>query len=271
MELEDINSWPDDFYKKAQSNKELIIYYQNELDRILMKCEEDVDFRISPEPNIYLSEYKSIGTDLDEILLSHNIVAYHCTRLTDAEFNCIKEKGLKILSADLISHRLRFALKEGYFSYEEYNYLFNSPGLRSNLDRRLGKIWFSPNRSTLRESSMVYRLFRSWGGEAVYWCNEKDDCISKALRKIGIPCIIKCSLPFKEVMSFGYSYAERFLSYFIADDIKCPEPSSQFDIYMKRNVKSFEIIDIIDFFKPEFNKLTDCKNWGKYYEVHSLD
>ncbi len=50
-------------------------------------------------------------------------------------------------------------------------------------------------RSVLRSEGAVGRLFRSWGGEALYNSHEDDLETGPLLRRIGTPCIWIVVLP----------------------------------------------------------------------------
>lgn len=192
-------------------------------------------------------------------------MGYHCTRLTDHEIQNIKSSGLKILTPDLIELRLRTVLEHGILSAEAHEYISNSPMLKSSTSgeygKRTGMIWFCPNQETLSEIHAVYRLFRSWGGEALYNGHEEDEKISPHLRSIGVPCIAKGGMPFSEVESFSSSYAKRFISRFISDEVEYPEPPYSFDMYIKRDLTPAEILEVIKISDPQFEQLTEYKNW----------
>ncbi|MCD4782881.1 MAG: hypothetical protein K8T10_03510 [Candidatus Eremiobacteraeota bacterium] len=113
----------------------------------------------------------------------------------------------------------------------------------------------------------MYRLFKYWGGEAVYGGHENDPIISNTLKLIGSPCIIKCSVPISEVDKNPPDFCKRFLSYFISNDIEYPEPPASFDMYTERDLKSIEVLEIIEKSNPVFRDLTDHMNWPEDYEV----
>jgi hypothetical protein len=265
VEIEKIDTWPSDLLKLATQNKNIIISYQLESKRIDYRCRQDVVVRSRPPVNEYKIGYDNLVRTAHEILNKHNIIGYHCTRLTLSEINTIHLEGMKVLSSELIRSRLTFAHTQGYLSQAEFEYLTNLCNLHGT---RTDKLWFCPNRSTLKDCSAVYRLFRSWGGEAMYCGHENDDRISATLRSIGIPCIVKCSLPILDVDRYPPDYAARFLSFFISGEVEYPEPPVGFDMCIERDLKASEVLDIIDMHNSAFEALTDYRNWNKQCKIH---
>jgi len=263
VEIEDIDSWPRDFREEALNNKALLISYHQEYRRISRLGEKDIKARVNPPNNKYKDEYIALVDNLEQILFKHNIVGYHCTRLTPREQTAIKENSLKMLTKNLIQQRLNNALKDKLITKWEYQYLLNSKHLQKTLDKkeyRTGMIWFCPNLSTFKEYDGVYRLFRYWGGEALYWGHENDENISNSIKQLGTPCIVKCALPFHDV-DFYHNYTARFLSYVVSDIIKYPEPSVDFDMYIKRDLCPEEVLEIIDISNPRFVQMIDYDKW----------
>ena len=129
-------------------------------------------------------------------------------------------------------------------------------------------IWFCPNRTTLQDCSAVYRLFRSWGGEAVYNGQEEDPKIADTLARIGTPCIVKCAIPFSRAKQFSRVFAPRFLSQLVSDEIEYPEPPPRFDLYTEEDVRPSEVLEIIEFKDQRFATLTKCSDWDAHYRIN---
>ncbi|MCD4782864.1 MAG: hypothetical protein K8T10_03425 [Candidatus Eremiobacteraeota bacterium] len=269
VELEKKNTWPTAFLKRAKQSKDLIINYHKEEKRIDHLCENDIGLRCRPPLNEYEHEYKILIHELDKILNGCNIIGYHCTRLISSEIISIKRDGMKTLSPELIQKRFISAYKQEQLSKKDFESLTNSPIVKKHLCNkyctRTGMIWFCANRSTLKKCNLVYRLFKYWGGEAVYNGHENDPIISNTLKSIGVPCIIKCSVPISEVDKYPPDFCKRFLSYFISNDIEYPEPPASFDMYTERDLKSIEVLEIIEKSNPVFRDLTDYMNWSEDY------
>ena len=273
VEIEDIQSWPEEFRDEAFKHKTLVVSYHQECHRISQLGEDDIHARIYPPRNVYGADYRALADHLEEILLRHHIVGYHCTRLTAREIQNIKDDGLKILTGDLVQRRLDQTLEDGYLTKIQMLELKNCDILKDNLDNRnrsrTEMIWFCANRTSLKEYRRVYRLLRSWGGEAIYRGHENDDPLSQKIRKIGTPCIIKCALPFSDAKHFYNNFSERFLSHLVTDAVDDPEPQAIFEMYVKRNLAPTEVLVIYDYSHPEFERLLDYDNWK--YEFPLVD
>lgn len=260
LEIEDMDTWPKEFLKLATSNKKLILSYHKALKKIDNACEEDVMKRFLLPKNIYLNEYEKLLAELNAILIDYNLIGYHCTKLTELEINDIKYNGLKVLSSDLITKRFCLAERQGFISSEDASNFLKSTELESVLNHkqgvREGTLWFCSNRSTLREPGMVQSFFEFWGGEAVRRNYKIQEQGMMQLKRIGNPCVVKCSIPFKDIKNVLREYAEYLVSYFISKDIENPEPSAKFDIRIARDLDASEIENIFDISNPNFEKLT---------------
>ncbi|MEJ0084997.1 MAG: hypothetical protein WDO72_04915 [Pseudomonadota bacterium] len=271
VELEAVDTWPPEFLQAAVQNRELILSFQRERQRIDRLGWDDIRVRINPPENRYEDEYKALVDRLDGSLVRHRIVGYHCTRLTPGEIRSIKANGLRLLSTDLVRQRLDSCVADGHMTSAQCEYLVGSQIMRESLGNlhgnRTGMIWFCPNRSTLQESSGVYRLFRSWGGEAVYLGHEEDEKIAAVLAGIGTPCIVKCAIPFPCDDPYYPQFAARFFSQFISNDFEYPEPSPGFDLCTERDLLGSEVLEVIEFSDPRFESLTACSTWPAPYGI----
>jgi hypothetical protein len=266
IEVEEQQTWPREFLGDAIANRSLVVSYQLERQRIDRLGWEDVSVRINPPANQYEPEYTQLVDRLEPILVPHRIVGYHCTRLTRTEIADISARGMRVLSAALVQERLDRSVKRSDLTVADYEYLKISEVVGSNLKNmngnRTGMSWFCPNRSTLRISSGVYRLFRSWGGEAIYCGLEGDVRIADVLRRIGTPCIVKCAIPLPWAVQYHVNFTERFLSRMVSRDVKYPEPCSEFDMHTKQDLAPGDILDIVEFSDPRFEILTGCAGWA---------
>lgn len=265
IEIEDFRTWPVTIQNTVRQHKELILNFREERKRIDRACQEDMTLRFDPPANEWKEEYQSLVDHLEPILFENRIIGYHCTRLTSEEIGEIKSGGLSVLSPDLVRNRLERLYSNVLLSEQEYAYLTTSTAIQQSLNdehgQRTGLLWFCPNRSTLAESSGVYRLFRSWGGEALYWGHEEDTDASHVLRRIGTPCIVKCAIPFRVAEQFHINFAERFLSQYVRDEIEFPEPTPGFDMHTTTDVPASGILEIIEHANPAFEALTRCSTW----------
>lgn len=271
VEIELVETWPPAFLDAARRNHGLIVQYQRERRRIDHLCQDDIVRRMNPPDNKYRATYDSLVERLDQSITRHRIVGYHCTRLTRSEISGIKANGLRVLSSDLVRLKLDQCIQDGLMSATQRDYLSNSKtaseALGNKHGMRTGMIWFCPNRSTLRIASGVFRLFRSWGGEAIYFGHETDNNIAGDLARLGTPCIVKCAIPFPCDDPYYPKFAARFLSQLVENDIEFPEPPADFDLRTKRDLSASEVLEIIEFSDPQFEELTGCSAWSVQYRI----
>ena len=270
-EIENQESWPPRLLKELTLYRETILCYQKERLRIDELCQNNIAMRINTPKNQYGDDYAQLAARCDTLLASYRFVAYHCTRLTSKEIANIQKNGLRVLSPTLVQRRLQECLDSGHLSQDEYQHLKNNGNIKSNLANkngyRTGMIWLCPNRSTLKDSGSVYRLFRSWGGEAVYNGQENDAKISTTLAKIGSPCIVKCTIPFAATNPSREEIAKRLMSQFVADQFDFPDPSPGFDLFTRQGVPACRVTKVIDFDDAMFENLTECRNWGARHRL----
>ncbi len=271
IEIEDHESWPPVFRSEAVRDRPLVLAYQRERARIDKLCQDDIFMRINPPKNKYREDYDVLVERLEDFLTPHRLVAFHCTRLTQDEIGGIKKNGLQLLTPALVKKKLDECHAAGHLSDRDHAYLTGSKSVADNVNdvhaHRTGMIWFCPNRSTLQDYSGVYRLFRSWGGEAVYCGHEDDMRIAPVLASIGTPCIVKCAIPFDRAEHYHENFSERFLAQLISDEIEYPEPAAGFDLNTKKDLEAADVLEIIEFADPRFAALTGFGGWPAHCRI----
>jgi hypothetical protein len=248
-----------------------VLKYQLERQRIDRLAQKDVMLRIHPPLNPHREEYEALVNDLNEALENHRLVGYHCTRLTPSEVAGVRADGLRVLSPQLIQSRFERCYYDGLISGEERDAIAQSQWMIAALsDRnghRTGKVWLCPNRSTLKDSSAVYRLFRSWGGEAVYGAHDDGGQLARILLRVGSPVIVKCTVPMASGEPYATGYAERFLSEAVADEVSYPEPPARFDYQTSQNIPASRLLGLIEASDLDFEHLTGFKSWDKRHQI----
>ena len=101
---------------------------------------------------------------VDQILEPYDVVAYHCTRLTDHESDEIRRNGLEPWSGALISSRVSAARASGDVDEELARAILNAH--TAEADNRSGRIAFLGSRVPFRsQRHTVHYLLGEWGGE----------------------------------------------------------------------------------------------------------
>jgi hypothetical protein len=79
----------------ANTQRDAVLAYQRERERIGRLGWEDIRVRMSPPPNPYAADYEALVHHTDALLQGHRLVAYHCTRLTAAEVDDVRRYVLR--------------------------------------------------------------------------------------------------------------------------------------------------------------------------------
>lgn len=270
FELELPQTWPVGVHDLVENNREALIAYQRERGRIDRLGWTDVRVRMDPPVNQHRAGYDTLLARTEALLRGHRLVGYHCTRLTPAEVDRVRREGLRALSPDLVRARLEALVDAGEMSAAQCRFFLDHPMLHSHLANRHGRrtdlVWLCPNRSTLRGASGVYRLFRSWGGEALYAGFEDDPAVIAVLTALGHPAIVKCALPLPTDDLHGCR-AAHVLSNAVRDQIEHSEPSPTFDWSLQRDLAPSEVLDVITIDDPGFEALTGYRAWAPEHRI----
>jgi hypothetical protein len=270
FELELPQTWPADLRGLVEGGREALAAYQRERARIDRLGWTDVRVRMDPPVNPHRADYDTLLARTEALLNGHRLVGYHCTRLTPMEMARVRREGLRALSPDLVRTRLEALVDAGELSAAQCRFFLEHPVLHAHLanrhGQRAGLVWLSPNRSTLRDASGVYRLFRSWGGEALYAGFEDNPATISELTALGVPAIVKCAVPLPTDELHGCRAAQ-VLSNAVRDQIEHPEPSPTFDWSVPRDLLPSEILDIITIDDPRFDALTGYRTWAPEHRI----
>lgn len=253
IEIDDINTWPSGIQDLLEAKFQVLSSHA--------AWENEYPFLPLPErhyaTNPYSGERYLVIQQINEMVRGHNLIGYHCTRLLDSEISSIKSDGLEPLSGDLVRRRMMRAISESVLSNEEaLKFLSENQCTEKN---RQGMIWFVCGISVLKKESLVVRLLRSWGGEAVYNLHN-DDCI---LSTIGKPCIVRSSLIQSQLKLGINCLAEKIIDAFLQNCGVTTPNNPQFDTYVTQQLLPGQILKIIERDDPEFEELTNYVGWIK--------
>jgi hypothetical protein len=265
IEIEVESTWPEEFLGEARKHRSLIINYQRERQRIDRMVQDDVIGRSFPPANRHEPDYRALVSRLDALLMPHRLVGYHCTRLTPQEIAWIKAEGMRTLSVELVHEKIRQCVSGGHLTPDQGDFLvrhkFQMAALSDRHGSRTGMTHFCANSSTLRISWDVFRLFRSWGGEATRGSPAGHPEILREIAHIGTPCVVKCAIPFADVQHYWINFAECFLSRFVAPEVEYPHPPADFNFYTEVDLPGANVLQVIEFVDAEFEELTGYSGW----------
>jgi hypothetical protein len=170
IEIGQLNTWPDELRSLLDDKLDLLGAYESERVRIDQLYEANVLARVTPQHNPHEAARDELIERADALLVDKDLLGFHCTRLAEDEATAIRADGIRPLTPDLVERRIRRRVKAGDLTSELADVLLAEH--QAAQEGRPDKICFVHSRSILRAERAVYRFFRSWGGEAIYWAHE---------------------------------------------------------------------------------------------------
>lgn len=125
-----------------------------------------------------------------DLLQSHRLAAYHCTRLLHSETDRVRREGLLKLTEELVVEKLDSARSEGHLSTAEHAQLIARHVFAHKLSAgRTDQVCVIVGRNGLDEDGGLDLLLTHWGGEATYWVNTEGP-LGARLRSLGQPTVV---------------------------------------------------------------------------------
>lgn len=214
VDPDDLSTWPTDVIALVSENAQLIRNYESHQARI-GGLSTSAYLAAGQPTNPFRAERDRIVAKIDEVLSKVWLAGYHATRLTPSEASRLDRGLLEVLSMDLVQRRIDQACADGLLSHTHADELAKSSLVRSPEQlhgRRLGMVWMVFFKIVLNDDGL-YRLFRYWGGEAIYGPHEQTE-IGEALKRIGRPTLLKCEVPVSDLHP-SYPIAGRFTAAFM--------------------------------------------------------
>ncbi len=202
-------------------------------------------------------QYDLLIWQLSELLRQHEVLAWHCARLTGREAAVIRSGGMELPSVDTLMRRINDAMAEGAFG----------PAIAEGFSRRhqagsatrAGRIWFLFTRPCNDDG--IEDFLRFWGGESLYAAIDRDPELGPVLRSVGVPSVVEAAIPFVHFQdSLGYEthIARQFCAW--------REGQSYDGVPHDRALAAIPpdyIRRVVTFHDPDFEGLTGC---GHYFE-----
>lgn len=252
MFLNDETTWPPSIVEYLESHRDLFAEWERRRCDSARATKPDIGSLEVVRERV--AEYERASADLRSILGSYELRGYHCTRLTDAEIDHIKNNGMQLPDLAMLCRRID-ALQ---------NAQLMEPHIADRLrkenqadDRNRAGIWFCFFQPHL-DPSGIQRFFRSWGGEALYNLHESDPLTGPVLRTIGTPCVIEADVP---IASLGMGLEDKVARQFLANrGLETPGPCDHED-YVTSPIAVQNIRRIVREPDPAFIELTGCHRW----------
>jgi hypothetical protein len=218
----------------------------------------DVMFRLSSSANPFSSDERARHIRLCYRIGGRDIVGFHCTRLHSNDLVSIQTIGLQPLNPALQRSRIDYLVSSGAMSPAVAARLKENNDSRES--SRAGEISFIFTRALLRDESGVGRLFRSWGGEALYRRHEGDKETGPILRAIGLPYLVQVFIPVSNVKVIG-DIGERMLCGFLERRGIDAENRGETEGCVRAVVRAERITAIHRLGDKAFAELTQCATW----------
>ncbi|HEX9769248.1 MAG TPA: hypothetical protein VGA50_08745 [Kiloniellales bacterium] len=260
IEYERPDTWPAELTELFERELPTLEAYERRRAGVDAIYRQDVMARVNVPPNAHKPRRDVIVQQADDILSTHKLLGFHCTRLTEFEIADIGTHGLRPLDYSLVQDRLEQATSQGLLSCEEKELLLSTH--QADDDNRRGMTQFVNCRSILFCENDVGRLFRSWGGEALYNSHENRDDTGSVLRRIGKPAIIVTAIPISTLKTWFDNVGERFLWKFLTDRDIPIDQAADIETHTVEAVPASCILEIITHSDRRFELLTKCSNWS---------
>jgi hypothetical protein len=260
VEYERPDTWPTALRTLLEREFELLRRYEIRRAEIALVCEEEVMARINVPHNDDRAARDEVVRRADKILDPEKLLGFHCTRLTPGEIDRVRHSGLETLSSGLLRRRLDDAVAEGSLTEDLAAQLW--AGHQAEDRYRAERTCFVNCRSVLRFESDVGRLFRSWGGEALYWGHEHQEDTGAALRAIGTPAIVVTAIPVGRLRNSFRNIGERFVWKHLRDRGIRTGHGADIETFVTAPTGPDCILEIITFDDDRFEQATGCSSWN---------
>ena len=240
INLEQPQSWPAQLMLCLETNYEIFDGWE--------RCDGSIS---GPRFDAAISE-------LAEAIKPYGMIGWHCTRLTDKEIESICRSGMQLPNQATLHARVDALTLSGKIS--------NAIAERLKLENRVsdknraGMIWFCFFPPRIAGESGIGRLFRHWGGEALYVCHERDSETSPILSQIGVPCIIEANIPIASLASNSWLPRKIARRYLISCGLRTLEPTDHED-RIETPLAAEHVRRVIRYPEPDFIELTGCASW----------
>jgi hypothetical protein len=214
--------------------------------------------RIDRPANPHQHVWDTVLATAEQAVAGRLLLGFRAARLKADEIADIKADGLKVLSEDFLHRRLS-KLEASRSMPAPVIAALRAKNLAPETSRS-GRTCFCFTRETLRDEHAVNRLFRSWGGEALYANHERDPQIGPVLRKVGTPCIVVAAIPVEDIETY-VPIGECLVNIWCRKHNVGTEHAPGFGGHTRKNISAANIVRVVEFSDAEFDVLTGHRQW----------
>ena len=190
VELDNIDTWGDNIKEKILHLNELEKEFEEKKSKKTNPIELNQEWMSVVRK--YVEKKEKIQNQIIEELSERKIVCYHCTRLTQAEYYSVKEKGLVVLVKEMQIERIR---KLGLDKDEETRLIEDIR--MKDLSSRKNQIHFIYSLSSIDTGCIPF--LENWGGESICYNIKKFENIKEKIVNISKPYIIKFEIKYSDI------------------------------------------------------------------------
>ncbi|MCH9023645.1 MAG: hypothetical protein IID32_12920 [Planctomycetes bacterium] len=255
VDYERPDTWPRTLTALFDAHSETLESHGREQHRISMLSSEEGQWA----RNRYKDQHDHIAQRANEILGDERLLGFHCTRLANDEIADVRARGLHLPSADFLHERICRRIETGDIPESLGTQLLDKH--QAGDQSRQGCLCYVNMRSVLKSKGAVGRLFRSWGGEALYNSHEADIETGPLLRRIGTPCIWIVVLPIGQGAVTWRNVGERFVRAYLAHRGAATGNGANIETRLFEPLPPDSIINVVRYDDPAFEKLTGRSTW----------
>jgi hypothetical protein len=180
-----------------------------------------------------------VEEDVRSHLVGHPLVTYHCTRLLDHEIVSVRERGLRMLTRDVIEERIAVAHTRGFLSDGTRDRLMTGNVFaRGEQSGREGQVCLVLGRTVFDSAPQDCEpLLSFWGGEGLNGGPLGEDWHLVIGRPSVVVARIDLSVPWQEAMTFP-AVARLLVGTLLGTQER------RADVHLRSNVAPIDVVDI---------------------------
>lgn len=257
MRLNDVSSWPTEIVRFIEQNQELFDDWHGPTAESRDRNRQPGEHRIGPRFSAKV--YDQTVNEFQQLLLPHTLESgFHCTRLTPAEIGAIRRGGMQLQNSTSLRSRIAALELAGLIDNDAAAAFSSVNG--ADDDNRAGMIWFCFFPPHLAGEGAIERLFRYWGGEALYIWHEDDANRSVVLERVGVPSIVVADVPIRLLERNSSLVITLVRRHFQNRGNEIVE-SARHETYTRFPLPAEAIRRVVCFPEAEFLELTGCERW----------
>lgn len=248
IDVWDIDTFDNELRGDLEAHTDLIRDYMI-TSRRQTREHEASDHRMPYPDNPHVGEFLALKEHIMRLMEARTIRAWHYTRMTDAEFDTVRQTGIYPSSLENIRSRFDAQVIARAFSQEVADRLFaDSPYQSDQFDVRSGKFWMTSHPVDIEDGGVAV-FMESWGGEAVYFW-QQDAGLQDMLKQMGRPRVLEIAMPLSH-SRHTYSAAEAVVATY-GRTLGCQPDKHAFDLYSQQPLGPNHILTIHSEGEPDF-------------------